>query len=155
MNYYDINYIVIHCSATESNLDIGFAEIDKMHRKRKMAGCGYHFIIRLDGTIEIGRNLDRQGAHVGKVGHNHDSWGICLVGGILNGEPANTFTDSQLFSLEKIVRGLKMKSMDAEVLGHRDLSPDLDGDGIIEKHEWLKQCPCFDVRHWWSKVIRD
>ena len=33
-----------------------------------------------------------------------------------------------------------------EVLGHRDTSPDLDGDGIVEPEEWTKMCPCFDVR---------
>ena len=29
--------------------------------------------------------------------------------------------------------------------GHRDLSPDLNGNGEIEPEEWIKQCPCFDV----------
>jgi hypothetical protein len=29
--------------------------------------------------------------------------------------------------------------------GHRDWSPDLDHDGKVEPHEWLKMCPCFDV----------
>ena len=36
----------------------------------------------------------------------------------------------------------------ATVLGHRDLSPDRDGDGIVEPHEWRKACPCFDARAW-------
>jgi N-acetylmuramoyl-L-alanine amidase len=31
------------------------------------------------------------------------------------------------------------------VVGHRDLSPDLDKDGLVEPHEWMKQCPCFDA----------
>jgi hypothetical protein len=30
-------------------------------------------------------------------------------------------------------------------MGHRDLSPDLDGNGHIEPDEWMKQCPGFDV----------
>ena len=33
----------------------------------------------------------------------------------------------------------------ARVCGHRDLSPDLDGDGKVEPWEWVKQCPCFEV----------
>ena len=32
-----------------------------------------------------------------------------------------------------------------KVCGHRDLSPDLNGNGEIEPEEWVKQCPCFDV----------
>jgi len=148
----EINYIVWHVSATEADQDIGFDEIDKMHRDRGWSGCGYHFIIRLNGTLELGRNLDRRGAHVGKVGHNHDSWGICLVGGILNGKPTDTVTDSQLYMLEKVTKGLKLRAPDAEVLGHRDLSPDLDGDGVIEEHEWMKECPCFDARKRWAEI---
>ena len=33
-----------------------------------------------------------------------------------------------------------------DILGHRDASPDKNGDGEIEPAEWIKQCPCFDVR---------
>jgi N-acetylmuramoyl-L-alanine amidase len=38
------------------------------------------------------------------------------------------------------------------VKGHRDWSPDLDGDGVIEKHEWLKDCPCFEVSEFMENV---
>jgi N-acetylmuramoyl-L-alanine amidase len=31
------------------------------------------------------------------------------------------------------------------VCGHRDLSPDLNGNGRIEPHEWMKECPCYSV----------
>ncbi len=27
-----------------------------------------------------------------------------------------------------------------------DTSPDLNGDGVIEPYEYVKACPCFDVR---------
>ena len=33
-----------------------------------------------------------------------------------------------------------------QVLGHRDTSPDLNGDGVIEANEYVKVCPCFDVK---------
>ena len=33
-----------------------------------------------------------------------------------------------------------------EVIGHRDASPDKNDDGKISKNEWIKQCPCFDVK---------
>ena len=29
---------------------------------------------------------------------------------------------------------------------HRDLSPDLNGNGEIEPEEWVKSCPCFEVK---------
>lgn len=142
-----IDYIVVHCSATIDGHDIGYAEIDAMHRDRGWAGCGYHIIIRLDGTIELGRPYNMAGAHA--YGYNRKSWGICLVGGLdSSGRPHNTFTDTQMTSLLNVVRGMALRAPDAQILGHRDLSPDVDGDGVIEPHEWVKQCPCFDVKAW-------
>ena len=34
----------------------------------------------------------------------------------------------------------------ATILGHRDLSPDRNGDGRITPDEWIKLCPCFDAQ---------
>ncbi|KAB4432839.1 N-acetylmuramoyl-L-alanine amidase, partial [Bacteroides thetaiotaomicron] len=36
------------------------------------------------------------------------------------------------------------------VCGHRDLSPDLNGNGEIEPEEWVKACPCFDAEEEWA-----
>lgn len=149
----DIKYIVVHCSATLPKQDIGVKEISDMHRAKGWAGIGYHAIIRQNGVLELGRSLDVQGAHVGEVGHNHHSWGVCLIGGLDNqGKPANTFSQSQLAGAVKYIKTLLLKAPNAIVLGHRDLSPDLDKDGVIEEHEYVKQCPCFDVVPWWKTV---
>ena len=51
-----VDAIIIHCSATREGQDIGAKEIDAMHRQRGFNGIGYHYVIRLDGTIEKGRN---------------------------------------------------------------------------------------------------
>ena len=40
---------------------------------------------------------------------------------------------------------MREKFPGCRVCGHRDLSPDLNGNGEIEPEEWIKQCPCFDV----------
>ena len=42
-----------------------------------------------------------------------------------------------------------------EVLGHRDTSPDLDGSGEVEPAEYIKACPCFDVRSEFSNFLRN
>jgi hypothetical protein len=34
------------------------------------------------------------------------------------------------------------------IKGHRDYSPDMNGNGIIERNEWIKTCPGFDVSIW-------
>lgn len=137
-------YIVVHCSATRPSADIGADEIDQWHRKRGFDEIGYHCVIRRDGEIEFGRHFDQQGAHV--KGHNFRSVSVCVVGGVDDdGNAENNFTEDQFESLWIVLLMLWRAYPDAETVGHRDLSPDLDGDGIVEEHEWLKQCPCFSV----------
>jgi len=141
------DYIVIHCSATPPSSDIGADEIDDWHKQRGWSGIGYHAVIRRDGQIEFGRHFDESGAHV--KGQNYRSVGVCLVGGVnKHGEAEDNFSTEQLKSLTALVATLERAYPDAEVLGHRDLSPDLDGDGVVEENEWIKECPCFDVRGW-------
>jgi len=145
----DIHYIVVHCSATRAGQDIDIRTIDRWHRERGWKSCGYHYVITLDGSVQAGRAVSEHGAHV--RGHNLHSWGICLVGGLdAQGQPTNTYTREQLTSLRMLITGLRQIAPQAEVLGHRDLSPDIDGDGVIDSWEWLKACPCFDVREWWN-----
>ena len=63
------------------------------------------------------------------------------------GQPADTRTELQKRSLRILVRVLKSDfPAITQVVGHRDLSPDLDGDGTVEPEEWTKACPCFDVK---------
>jgi N-acetylmuramoyl-L-alanine amidase len=145
-----VDYLVVHCSATPANRDIGRAEIDNMHRQRGFRMIGYHFVIRRDGRVEIGRPETEPGAHV--EGFNNRSLGICLVGGVLpDGKTAESnFTPAQYNSLASLLRSRTALYPHAEVLGHRDLSPDTNRDGKVSPNEWLKQCPCFDVKPWWA-----
>ena len=142
------NYIVVHCSATKVSSDIGVDEIRDWHvNKNGWSDIGYHAVIRRDGEIEFGRHFDVSGAHVS--GQNYQSVGICMVGGLdADGEPENNFTEAQFASLRSLLLVMTLAYPGAEILGHRDLSPDLDGDGVVERHEWVKDCPCFDVKEW-------
>lgn len=144
-----INGIVIHCSATPEGRVVTAADIDKMHREQRGFRCiGYHRFIRLDGTVERGRPDDQIGAHV--EGHNADTLGICYAGGLdKNGKAKDTRTQSQKVALRgEVVRYRNLYHGIKWVKGHRDLSPDKNHDGKIEKQEWLKECPCFDVEEW-------
>ena len=125
-------------------------QIDQWHKNNGWKGIGYHAVIRRDGEVEFGRHFDDSGAHV--KGHNFQSVGVCMVGGLdFDGNAEDNFTDAQFNSLDYVIGMLTRAYPDAEVLGHRDLSPDVDGDGVVEEHEWLKDCPCFDVREWWER----
>lgn len=41
---------------------------------------------------------------------------------------------------------------DVKIIGHRDLSPDLNGNGIIEPFEFMKACPSFEVSEWLKSI---
>jgi hypothetical protein len=41
-----------------------------------------------------------------------------------------------------------LKEMNVSLKGHRDYSPDLNGDGQIARNEWIKDCPNFTVAAW-------
>lgn len=147
-----IDSIIIHCSATRAGQDLTAKDIDRMHRARGFNQIGYNYVIRIDGTIEIGRSLTVDGAHCNTKGfsessYNKHSVGICYIGGLdANGKPADTRTIAQKAALRELVAKLCKEYEIIEVLGHRDTSPDLDGSGEVEPKEYIKACPCFDVR---------
>lgn len=129
-----IEKIIIHCSATPPDVDIGVKEIDAWHKEKGWKGCGYHYVIKRDGEIQQGRTLEEIGAHT--KGFNAKSIGICLVGGVdKNGKARDTKTKDQEKSLKSLLRRLLAEFEGAEVLGHRDLDPH-------------KDCPSFDVKTW-------
>jgi N-acetyl-anhydromuramyl-L-alanine amidase AmpD len=139
--------IVVHCSATGPAADIGVAQIAQWHKQRGFDAVGYHYVIRRNGTLETGRRESEIGAHV--RGHNANSIGVCLAGGVdAKGKPENNFTPAQFSTLETLLGELKGRYPHARILGHRDLSPDKNGDGRITPDEFIKACPSFDVTQW-------
>ena len=142
-----IDTLIIHCSATKAGMDFGAADIDRWHREQGMNGIGYHYVVRLDGQVEKGREVALPGAHC--IGWNSRSIGICYVGGLdAKGQPADTRTEKQKKALKELIEQLKEEYPIDLVIGHRDTSPDLNGNGVIEPNEFVKACPCFDVRTW-------
>ena len=160
-----ITLIVIHCSASPNSDGLfrgspgtpGFTTpvqvIDGWHAKRgfkrsaearqrmnpQLAAIGYHYLIYRNGGVATGRDLEEVGAHV--AGFNQRSLGLCLIG-------TDRFTPEQWQSLRDLVTALRKRYPDARVVGHRDLSPDQNQNGIVESFEWLKTCPSFDVAAW-------
>lgn len=131
-----IDKIIVHCSATRPSQDIGAAEIDTWHRQQGWSEIGYHFVIRRNGQIENGRAVEKIGAHC--KGHNAESIGICLVGGIdKDGKPENNFTDAQFTSLRSLAAKLQVQFPCIQSIhGHNEFAK--------------KACPCFDVKKFFS-----
>jgi hypothetical protein len=83
-------------------------------------------------------------------GGNSISYGLSMVGGVngSNRPNLNTIKDSQVATLEKQMRELSAEFPDFKWCGHRDLSPDKNGNGVSEPFEHIKACPCFDAIPW-------
>lgn len=147
-----VDAIIIHCSATREGQDIGAKEIDAMHKQRGFNGIGYHYVIRLDGKVEKARNETAVGAHCNTKGfsgvsYNRHSIGICYVGGLDKaGKAKDTRTPEQKAALIELINDICKRYPIVELLGHRDTSPDKNGSGEVEPFEFIKTCPCYDVR---------
>lgn len=133
----NIDLLIIHCSATPRAMNIGAAEIRQWHLAKGWKDIGYHYVIRRNGEIETGRPEIQVGAHV--EGHNANSIGVCMVGGInKTGAAEANFTAAQWVSLERLIRILKAKYPQATVHGHREYAK--------------KDCPSFSVQEWLEEV---
>lgn len=116
-----IKTIVVHCTDSPDDLDVGFKDINQWHKERGFSSptgihCGYHWIIRRDGRVEAGRPEHEIGAHV--HGHNSNSIGVVWVG-------RKAPSVEQYRSLLRVLRDLcdRYKVPADKVLGHRELNP--------------------------------
>ena len=123
MNGGEIVNITVHCSATPIGKSFTAIDIDKMHKDRGWSGCGYHFIILLDGTIQYGRNYNYTGAHV--KGHNAGNIGVCYIGGVKadgKTDAVDQLTDAQQNAIINLTHYLaKIHNLSVnKIVGHNE-----------------------------------
>ena len=134
--------VVLHCSATPEGRWHDADDLRDWHvNGNGWSDIGYHFVLLLDGTIEEGRPLRRQGAHV--KGHNKNTVGVCYIGGVdEHGNPKDTMTPEQEMAFEQVVYCLREEYGDEiDIMGHRDY------EGVS------KACPSLDVREKFDYLI--
>ncbi len=126
-----INEIIVHCSATPAGREVTVEQMRHWHvAGRGWRDIGYHYIVHLDGKIDVGRPVEQVGAHC--RGHNRHSIGVCYIGGLgANGKPADTRTNAQREALSLLIHSLRQQYPGAIVHGHREFA--------------AKACPCFDA----------
>lgn len=138
----EIQYIFVHCTATSRQATVA-ALLDGFKR-RGWHAPGYHYVIRPDGHIV--KLLDEIFTANGVKGYNACSVHVAYIGGIdAQGRAADNRTAGQKASLLTLLRLLRTKYPAARILGHRDISPDLDRNGRVDPWERVKECPCFDA----------
>lgn len=146
-----IDWLVVHCTATREGQDISVNQIRQWHLRRGWSDIGYHYVIDIHGNILEGRPVTRIGAHV--RGFNRYSIGITYVGGVdWNLAPKDTRTPKQKEALKHLLIELKKLYPNADIQGHRDFSPDINNNGIIEPFEWRKACPSFNAKNEYKNI---
>ena len=129
-------------------MDVGRERIKKWHLARGFVDIGYHFVIKRDGSIDKGRDLDGDGLVIEEIGAhakgvNSVSIGICYAGGVMEKDKKtaeDNRTPAQLETMKKLVKELAKQYPEAQVRGHRDFP------GVN------KSCPSFDVKNWCEVV---
>ena len=134
-----VNKIIIHTTATPEGREHDVADIRRWHLKRGFNDIGYHYLIHIDGTIEEGRPINKQGAHCS--GQNRGSIGICYVGGMSKDmkKAKDTRTQAQKDSLIKLMHELIYKyNKDITIHGHNEYAN--------------KSCPSFIVKEEYANL---
>ena len=134
----NINYIAIHCTATQPESSI--ASIQNYWKNNLgWKNPGYHYIIdRFGNVVNL---LPIELVSNGVQGYNSQTINISYVGGIdKSGKPKDTRTEAQKQSILKILKELRVKFPKAKIQGHRDF-PNVK-----------KACPSFDAKKEYSFI---
>ena len=134
----NINYIAIHCTATQPEASI--ASIQNYWKNNLgWKNPGYHYIIDRCGNVV--NLLPIELVSNGVQGYNSQTINISYVGGIdKSGKPKDTRTEAQKQSILKILKELRVKFPKAKIQGHRDF-PNVK-----------KACPSFDAKKEYSLI---
>ena len=137
-----IKYLVVHCTATSRQTSI--ASLLTAFHARGWSKPGYHYVVTPDGKLHSLLSEDQ--VSNGVKGFNSESINIAYIGGIDDkGKGVDNRTPEQKVALRETLRKLKETYPSAKILGHRDFSPDTNGNGIVDPWERIKECPCFDA----------
>ncbi len=142
----EIKYIAVHCTATAQGTSV--KRLLDIFRARGFKTPGYHYAITPDGTIH--QLVEEEKVSNGVKGFNSVSINVAYFGGIeLQGAKVvavDNRTPEQRESLLKLLKELKARYPKALIQGHRDFSPDTNGNGKVDPWERIKECPCFDAK---------
>lgn len=146
----ELQYLVIHCTATPEGRKVSAADIRRWHTSPTPAGrgwkqVGYTDLFHLDGRVERlvanneDTNVDPWEITNGAKGYNSVSRHIVYVGGCdMRMKPKDTRTEAQKEALKKYVSDFHARHPSVKIVGHNQLA--------------AKACPSFDVAAWLLEI---
>lgn len=137
-----IERIFVHCTAGSQKQSV--KDLMAEFKKKGWKYPGYHYFVSADGTINKLR--DESKVSNGVQGYNSTSINVAYAGGIdSKGNAIDNRTEEQKRSLISLLKELRGRYPGANIMGHRDISPDNNNNGIVDPWERIKECPCFDA----------
>lgn len=137
-----IKRIFVHCTASSQSW--GVNELKNEFKRKGWKNPGYHYVITKDGKIH--QMLDDSKVSNGVKNYNSTSINVAYVGGIdSKGKSVDNRTAEQKKSLVDLLKLLRKRYPEAQIMGHRDISPDKNNNGKVDTWERIKDCPCFDA----------
>lgn len=119
-----IEKVFLHCSDSDVAKHDNIETIKEWHLKRGFTDIGYHYVILKDGSICIGRDIEKIPAS--QKGYNTNTIAICLTG-------SKKFSKKQFESLKQLCEAIKQEYNDKITFhGHCEVSN--------------KSCPVFDYK---------
>lgn len=143
-----ISRIFVHCTASWQSTTTQ-ASLRQEFKAKGWKLPGYHYVIFADGYIW--QMLGEQYVANGVKGYNKNSVHVAWVGGIMRSADnkrileTDNRTYAQKLALTRLLTELKKRYREAIIMGHRDISPDLNHNGVVDPWERIKACPCFDA----------
>lgn len=136
--------IILHDSHTTPDVENVHDYLKVKAHQMGLLDIGYHALVERDGTIIETRPHELFGSHT--PGHNLDSIGVCLLGGMGLKGPEDNFTYAQKLGLFGYLRTLqnhyeREKGNELKIVGHTELQR------FVNRTE---PCPCLDM-----EMLRD
>lgn len=113
--------IVIHHTGNPLDDDLSAEEINDSHQDQGWVCIGYHYVIRKDGTVELGRPDWAVGAHA--YGENSHTIGVHVCGNFEIGEPTPAQIESLALLLANLCTDYDLPIDRETIVGHRELMP--------------------------------
>lgn len=157
-----ISWVSIHCSAGYTLIPA----IEKFwYNTLKWKSPGYHIIIYEDGThwyvtkngtysTDVSK-LDLNKITNGVLGFNSNSVHISYIGGVERSNTSKALDSRTPAQKKSIIEAIQLVQellrkdgqdiSKVKIQGHRDFSPDKNGNGVIDSWERIKECPSFDA----------
>lgn len=145
-----IFYLVVHCTASPQTQKVK----DILTYWKVALGWkspGYHVLVEPDGAANELLPIDQ--ISNGVKGFNANSIHISYIGGVDNhGKAIDNRTAAQKATILKYLRKWHAMFPEAIIQGHRDFSPDKNGNGRVDPWERIKECPSFSVKDWLKEI---